>query len=143
MADNSASSPDSEIQVDDHKQSNGHLSKKDEEMLISFSPQPQRVQRLNRRGFFLSSNEKVPKEKTATKNSNDKKEKNVNSISSTPSHDQEQSERKIIKLNCSKKYSAESEKSLKRNSSDNDLNEVNQNSQDVQPKKKHKVITWP
>ncbi|GFT33494.1 uncharacterized protein TNCV_4381091 [Trichonephila clavipes] len=142
MADNSASSPDSEIQVEDHKQSNGHLSKKEEEMLIFFSPQPQRVQRLNRRGFFLSSNEKVPKEKTVTKNSNDK-EKNVNSISSTPSHDQEQSERKIIKLNCSKKYSVESEKSLKRNSSDSDLNEVNQDSQDVPAKKKHKVITWP
>ncbi|GFY38892.1 uncharacterized protein TNIN_126081 [Trichonephila inaurata madagascariensis] len=116
MADNSASSTDSEIQVEDHKQSNGHLSKKEEEMLIFFSPQPQRVQRLNRRGFFLSSNEKVPKEKTVTKNSNDKKEKN---------------------------YSVESEKSLKRNSSDSDLNEVNQDSQDVPAKKKHKVITWP
>ncbi|GFU06500.1 uncharacterized protein NPIL_222381 [Nephila pilipes] len=150
MADNSVCSTDCKMDMDDLIQANGHLSKKDKEKMLFFSPRPQRVQRLNRRGFFLSNiNDKVPTEKTLTKNSSDKKQKDINSNCSVSSHNLKQTpispEKKVIKLNCSRKYSPESENSLKRNLNDNDLHSTNRSiySEEVPPKKKHKEITWP
>ncbi|KAF8787932.1 uncharacterized protein LOC129972898 [Argiope bruennichi] len=135
------------------KQPNGDLSKKDTEKVVSFSPRPQRVLRLNRRGFILSSQEKhhdkVSSEKNPTINLKNNQHKDSSAVQGAANGGQKlispvSSEKKIIKLNCSSKYSpAESVNNLKRTSSESDSNSVNKNAQEVQPKKKHKVITWP
>ncbi|GBM73352.1 hypothetical protein AVEN_37602-1 [Araneus ventricosus] len=135
------------------KQMNGGLSKKDEEKIVSFSPRPQRVLRLNRRGFFLSGQEKhhdkVSSRKNLTINSKNYQHEDSSPVQGATNGGQKllspvSSEKKIIKLKCSSKYSpAESVNNLKRTSSESDSNTANKNTQEVPPKKKHKVITWP
>ncbi|CAL1270686.1 unnamed protein product [Larinioides sclopetarius] len=112
------------------KQMNGSPSKKEMEEVVSFSPRPQRVLRLNRRGFFLSDQEKhhnkISSEKNLIVNSKNNQHKDSSPVQSAANGGQKSispvsCEKKIIKLNRSSKYSpAESVNHLKRTSSESE-----------------------
>ncbi|GIY12753.1 uncharacterized protein CDAR_262241 [Caerostris darwini] len=136
MAACSTDSFDSKMPVDDHQnQTKGNISKKDTETTVSFSPRPQRVQRLNRRGFYLSNigaenlDKSTQKTDIGKSRCGQQKETSINNDQKLKSP-----EKKIIKLNLS-------ENGLKRKS--NESNSNKDNSEEIPSKKKHKIITWP
>ncbi|GIY94045.1 uncharacterized protein CEXT_134351 [Caerostris extrusa] len=136
MAACSTDSSDSNMPVDDHQnQTKGNISKRDTETIVSFSPRPQRVQRLNRRGFYLS-NIGTENLETSTQKTDIGKSRCGQQKKTSINNDQKlkSPEKKIIKLNFS-------ENGLKRKS--NESNSNKDNSQEIPPKKKHAIITWP
>ncbi|XP_015904807.2 uncharacterized protein [Parasteatoda tepidariorum] len=112
--------------------------------IVQFNPLPQRVPRLNRRGFYMSCRDKQAK--SLLENVNSQKDAvSSTSIKSKAANQEKIStplSNRIIKLNISKKSpNSETEKCLKRNGNDQQTN--SECAQKPPPKKKHKPITWP